>query len=266
MAETTYLEAIRQALGDEMARDPSVVLIGEDVGVYGGAFKASEGLLEKFGWERVIETPISESAIVGAAVGMSYAGLRPVAEMQFIDFIACCFNQITNFVAKSHYRWGAPVPLVLRGPCGGGVHGGPFHSANPEMYFVHTPGLKVVCPATAYDAKGLLKSAIRDNNPVLFFEHKFLYRRIKENLPGDDYTVPLGKARVAREGWDISIITYAAMVHIALEAAEILAREGLELEILDLRTLLPLDEEAIATTVRRTNRVIILHEDTKTGG
>ena len=184
MAETTYLEAIRQALFEEMDRDPAVVLIGEDVGVYGGAFKVSEGLLERFGWERVIDTPISESAIVGAAVGMGYAGLRPVAEMQFIDFIACCFNQITNFAAKSHYRWGAPVPMVLRGPCGGGVHGGPFHSANPEMYFVHTPGLKVVCPATPYDAKGLLKSAIRDNNPVLFFEHKFLYRRIKEDLAG----------------------------------------------------------------------------------
>src|SRR5260370_1782372 len=166
MAETTYLEAIRQALGEEMAGDPSVVLIGEDVGVYGGAFKASEGLLEKLGWERVIETPISESAIVGAAIGMSYAGLRPVAEMQFIDFIACCFNQITNFAAKSHYRWGAPVPLVLRGPCGGGVHGGPFHSANPEMYFVHTPGLKVVCPATAADPKGQLKSAIEANKPA----------------------------------------------------------------------------------------------------
>jgi pyruvate/2-oxoglutarate/acetoin dehydrogenase E1 component len=168
MTETTYLEAIRQALAEEMNRDPAVVLLGEDVGVYGGAFKASQGLLERFGWERVIDTPISESAIVGAAIGMSFAGLRPVAEMQFIDFIACAFNQITNFAAKAHYLWGAPVPLVLRGPCGGGVHGGPFHSANPEMYFVHTPGLKVVCPATAYDAKGLLKSAIRDNNPVLF--------------------------------------------------------------------------------------------------
>jgi 2-oxoisovalerate dehydrogenase E1 component beta subunit len=219
MAETTYLEAIRQALFEEMDRDPAVVLIGEDVGVYGGAFKVSEGLLEKFGWERVIETPISESAIVGAAVGMGYAGLRPVAEMQFIDFIACCFNQITNFAAKSHYRWGAPVPLVLRGPCGGGVHGGPFHSANPEMYFVHTPGLKVVCPATPYDAKGLLKSAIRDNNPVLFFEHKFLYRRIKENLPEGEFTVPIGKAVVRREGRDLTIVSYAAMLHASLEAA-----------------------------------------------
>jgi 2-oxoisovalerate dehydrogenase E1 component beta subunit len=266
MTETTYLEAIRQALGEEMARDPAVVLIGEDVGVYGGAFKASEGLLEKFGWERVIETPISESAIVGAAIGMSYAGLRPVAEMQFIDFIACCFNQITNFAAKSHYRWGAPVPMVLRGPCGGGVHGGPFHSANPEMYFVHTPGLKVVCPATAYDAKGLLKSAIRDNNPVLFFEHKFLYRRIKENLPEDDFTVPLGKAVVRREGRDLTILSYAAMLHTSLEAAAELEKEGIDAEVIDLRTLLPLDRETILASVRKTNKLLVVHEDTRTGG
>ncbi len=245
MAETTYLEAIRQALGEEMARDPSVVLIGEDVGVYGGAFKASEGLLEKFGWERVIETPISESAIVGAAIGMSYVGLRPVAEMQFIDFIACCFNQITNF---------------------GGVHGGPFHSANPEMYFVHTPGLKVVCPATAYDAKGLLKSAIRDNNPVLFFEHKFLYRRIKENLPESDFTVPLGKAVVRREGRDLTIVSYAAMLHTSLEAAAELEKEGIDAEVIDLRTLLPLDRETILASVRKTNKLLVVHEDTRTGG
>jgi 2-oxoisovalerate dehydrogenase E1 component beta subunit len=176
MAEVTMLEAIRQALFEEMERDPCVVTLGEDIGVYGGAFKATEGLLARFGPERVIDTPISETAIVGAACGMSYLGLRPIAEMQFIDFIACCFNQVTNFAAKSHYLWGAPAPIVIRGPSGGGVHGGPFHSANPEMYFVHTPGLKVVYPSTAYDAKGLLKSAVRDNNPVLFFEHKFLYR------------------------------------------------------------------------------------------
>jgi 2-oxoisovalerate dehydrogenase E1 component beta subunit len=200
MPEITMLEAIREALFEEMERDPAVVALGEDIGVYGGAFKATEGLLAKFGPERVMDTPISETAIVGAACGMSYLGLRPVAEMQFIDFIACCFNQVTNFAAKSHYRWGAPVPMVLRGPSGGGVHGGPFHSANPEMYFVHTPGLKVVYPSTAYDAKGLLKSAIRDNNPVLFFEHKFLYRRIKEAVPSGDYTVPIGKAVVGRQG------------------------------------------------------------------
>src|SRR6476646_5113327 len=266
MSLTTYVEAIRQGIWEEMEKDERVFVLGEDVGIYGGAFKVTAGMLERFGEWRVIDTPISESGIVGAAIGAALMGMKPVAEMQFADFISCAFDQITNFAAKCRYRWGAGVPIVVRGPSGGGVHGGPFHSQNPEMYFVHTPGLKVVCPATAYDAKGLIKSAIRDNNPVVFFEHKFLYRRIKEEIPGDDYTVPLGKARVAREGWDISIITYAAMVHIALEAAEILAREGLELEILDLRTLLPLDEEAIATTVRRTNRVIILHEDTKTGG
>jgi pyruvate/2-oxoglutarate/acetoin dehydrogenase E1 component len=266
MPEITMLEAIRQALFEEMERDPAVVAIGEDIGVYGGAFKATEGLLAKFGHERVIETPISETAIVGAACGMSYLGLRPVAEMQFIDFIACCFNQVTNFVAKSHYRYGAPVPMVLRGPSGGGVHGGPFHSANPEMYFVHTPGLKVVYPSTAYDAKGLLKSAIRDNNPVLFFEHKFLYRRVKEEVPASDFTVPIGKAVVRRQGGDLTILSYAAMAHVALEAAASLAAEGIEAEVIDLRTLLPLDSETILDSVKKTNRLLIVHEDTRTGG
>src|SRR3989441_3940568 len=266
MAETTYLEAIGQALREEMDRDPAVVLLGEDVGVYGGAFKATAGLLERFGWERVIDTPISETAIVGAAIGMGYAGLRPVAEMQFMDFIACCFNQITNFAAKSHYRWGAPVPIVVRGPVGGGVHGGAFHSANPEMYFVHTPGLKVVCPATPYDAKGLIKASIRDNNPVIFFEHKYLYRRIKDEVPSEDYIVPLGKARVARGGSDLSIITYAAMVHVGMEAAEIFAKDRIDVEIGDLRTVSPLDREAIANTVRKTNKAILLNEDVGTGG
>jgi 2-oxoisovalerate dehydrogenase E1 component beta subunit len=266
MAEITMLEGIRQALFEEMDRDPAVVALGEDIGVYGGAFKVTEGLLGRFGPERVIDTPISETAIVGAACGMSYMGLRPVAEMQFIDFIACCFNQVTNFVAKSHYRWGAPVPLVLRGPSGGGVHGGPFHSANPEMYFVHTPGLKVVYPSTAYDAKGLLKSAIRDNNPVLFFEHKFLYRRIKEEIPSGDYTVPIGKAVIRRQGNDLTIISYAAAAHTSLEAAEQLAREGIDAEVMDLRTLLPLDRESILASLKKTNKLLIVHEDTRTGG
>ena len=262
----TLIEAITEAMYEEMEADERVFCIGEDIGIYGGAFKVTDGFIERFGPERVIDTPIAESAIVGAAFGASLTGLRPVAEFQFMDFIGCAFNQITNMLAKAHYRWGAPAPVVIRGPSGGGVHGGPFHSQNPEMYFVHTPGLKVVCPGTAYDAKGLIKSAIRDNNPVIFFEHKMLYRRIKEDLPAEDYIVPLGKARVARPGRDLSVITYAAMLHVALEAAEILAKEGIELEIVDLRTLLPLDREAIAATVRHTNKVIILHEDTRTGG
>ena len=267
MAQVTYLEAVRQALAEEMERDPSVVLLGEDIGVYGGAFQATAGLLGRFGWERVVDTPISETAIVGAAVGMSFLGLRPVVEMQFMDFIACAFNVTTNYAAKSHYLWGAPVPIVIRGPSGGGVHGGPFHSSNPEMLFVHTPGLKVVCPATAYDAKGLLKSAIRDNNPVLFFEHKFLYRRIKEELPATgDYTVPLGQAIVRRPGRHLTIVTYAAMVHASLEAAETLAREGLEAEVVDLRTLAPLDRATIFDSVRRTSKLLIVHEDVRTGG
>ena len=266
MPTLTYLEAIRQGIWEEMEDDPTVFCIGEDIGIYGGAFKVTDGFIDRFGPERVIDTPIAESAIVGAAFGASLTGMRPVAEFQFMDFIGCAFNQITNMVAKAHYRWGAPAPLVIRGPSGGNVHGGPFHSQNPEMYFVHTPGLKVVCPATAYDAKGLIKASIRDNNPVIFFEHKYLYRRIKEDVPDDDYIVPLGKARVARSGRDLSIITYAAMVHVALEAAEMLSKEGIELEVVDLRTVSPLDREAIAETVRRTNKVIILHEHVRTGG
>jgi 2-oxoisovalerate dehydrogenase E1 component beta subunit len=266
VAQATFLEGIRQALFEEMERDPTVVCLGEDIGVYGGAFKVTDGLLERFGWERVVDTPISETAIIGAACGMSFLGLRPVAEMQFMDFIACCFNQITNYVAKGHYLWGAPAPMVVRGPTGGGVHGGPFHSQNPESYFVHTPGLKVVYPSTPSDAKGLLKSAIRDNNPVLFFEHKFLYRRIKEEIPGGDYTVPLGKAVVRREGRHLTIVSYAATMHTSLEAAGLLAQEGIEAEVIDLRTLLPLDKEAILASVKKTNKLLVVHEATRTGG
>jgi 2-oxoisovalerate dehydrogenase E1 component beta subunit len=263
---TTYLEAIREGLWEEMERDPNVFCIGEDIGEYGGAFKVTAGLMERFGARRVVDTPISEAAIVGASIGAGLMGLRPVAEMQFADFISCGFDQIVNFAAKCRYRWNAGVPIVIRSPSGGGIHGGPFHSQNPEMWFVRTPGLKVVCPATAYDAKGLIKSAIRDNDPVLFFEHKGLYRRIKEDLPSAEYTVPIGKAKVVREGRDLSIITYGAMVWTALEAAETLAAEGCSVEVVDLRTLLPLDRDTVCSSVRKTSKALLLHEDTRTGG
>ena len=263
---TTYLEAIRQGLWEEMERDPNVFLLGEDIGVYGGAFKVTAGFIEHFGEKRVVDTPISEAAIAGAAIGAGLMGLRPVAEMQFADFITCGFDQIVNFAAKCRYRWGAAVPIVVRAPSGGGIHGGPFHSQNPEMWFVRTPGLKVVCPATAYDAKGLIKSAVRDNDPVIFFEHKGLYRRIKEDLPADEYTVPIGKAKVVREGRDLTIVTYGAMLWTALEAAEELAQEGASVEVVDLRTLLPLDRETVLASVKKTSKVLLLHEDTRTGG
>jgi pyruvate/2-oxoglutarate/acetoin dehydrogenase E1 component len=266
MAVVTYLEAIRQALFDEMARDERVFVLGEDVGVYGGAFKVTEGLQDRFGEQRVLDTPISEQAIVGAAIGASYMGMRPVAEVQFIDFIACCFDMLTNFAATSRYRNGAGVPIVVRGPSGGGVGGGPFHSLNPESFFLNTPGLKMVEPSTAYDAKGLLKAAIRDDDPVLFFEHKFLYRRIKDDVPDDDYIVPLGKAALRRAGKDLSIVTFGAMVHTALEAADRLAKDGVEAEVIDLRSLAPLDREAILTSVSKTSRALLLHEATLTGG
>jgi 2-oxoisovalerate dehydrogenase E1 component beta subunit len=266
MAKTTYLEAIRQGLGEEMRRDPTVFLLGQDIGVYGGAFKVTEGLLDEFGAERVLDMPIAETAIVGAAIGASMMGRRPVAEFQFLDFMGNAWNMINNFAARNRYRWGQGVPIVLRGPCGGGVHGGPFHSQNPEMYYTHTPGLKVVAPATAYDAKGLIKAAIRDEDPVIFLEHKFLYRRIKEELPDGDYVVPIGKAATRRQGRDLLIITYGAMLYKALEAAEQLATEGTECEVLDLRSLLPLDEEAILEATKTTGKVLVVHEDTRTGG
>ncbi len=266
MAVITYLEAIRQALVDEMARDERVFLLGEDIGAYGGAFKATEGLLDRFGEARVIDTPISEQAIVGSAIGASYVGLRPVAEVQFIDFIACCFDMLTNFAATSRYRNGAPCPIVVRGPSGGGVGGGPFHSLNPEAFFLNTPGLKMVEPSTAYDAKGLLKAAIRDDDPVLYFEHKYLYRRIKDEVPETDYVVPIGQATIRREGSDLSIVTFGAMVYTALDAAEVLAAEGVQAEVLDLRSLAPLDRTAIIETVSKTSRALLLYEARRTGG
>jgi 2-oxoisovalerate dehydrogenase E1 component beta subunit len=267
MAEITYLEAIREALFEEMERDKNVFMIGEDIGAFGGAFKVTEGLMAKFGEARVIDSPISEIGIVGAAAGAAHMGMRPVVEMQFIDFIANAYDMLTNYVATARYRAFLPCPMVVRGPSGGYVRGGPFHSQNPEAGFVHTPGLKVVYPATAEDAKGLMKSAIRDEDCVLFFEHKYLYRRIKGTMPAGDHTVPIGKARVAREGKDLSIITYASTVWKSLEAAEALAKsDGLSVEVIDLRTLSPIDDEAIQATVRKTSRVLVVHEDTRTGG
>ena len=265
----TFLEAIREALLEEMARDDCVFLIGEDIGAFGGAFKVTEGLQERFGALRVIDTPIAETGFTGAAAGAAHMGMRPVVEMQFIDFISSAYDMITNYIANSRYRGAGPMPLVIRGPSGGGVRGGPFHSQNPEAAFFHTPGLKIAYPATASDAKGLLKAAIRDDDPVLFFEHKRLYRRpqLREVMPEGDHLVPLGKARVAREGRDLTIVTYAAAVHDVLEAAERLQSEdGISVEVLDLRTLLPLDDQAIVTSVQKTNRLLIVHEDTRTGG
>ena len=266
MAQTTYIDAIREGMAEEMRRDESVFVIGEDVGTYGGAFRATAGFLQEFGDERVIDTPISESGIVGVSIGAALNGMKPIAEMQFIDFLSCAFNQVVNMAAKMRYRWGAGVPMVVRGPCGGGVHGGPYHSQNVESHYLSTPGLKIVEPATARDAKGLMKAAIRDPDPVLFFEHKYLYRRVKEELPEGDLVVPIGKAAVAREGKDLSVVTFGACVHHALEAADALDREGVSTEVIDLRTLLPIDREALVATARKTNKVLVYHEAQRTGG
>ena len=265
----TVLEAVREALWEEMERDPSVFVIGEDIGAYGGAFKVTDGFLSAFGEDRVVDTPISEAGFTGAAAGAAHMGLRPVVEMQFMDFVSCAYEPLTNYVATSRWRGSGPLPMVIRGPVGGGVRGGPFHSQNPEMAFFHTPGLKIVYPSTARDAKGLLKAAIRDDDPVLFFEHKKLYRApaLREVLPQEDYTVPLAEARTVRHGSDVTVVTYGAMVHESRRAADTLAEEdGLEVEILDLRTLVPLDEAALLASVRRTNRLLVVHEDTRTGG
>jgi 2-oxoisovalerate dehydrogenase E1 component beta subunit len=265
---TTFVEAIRQGLWEEMERDPTVFCIGEDVGVYGGAFKVTDGLLDEFGEGRVIDTPISEGAIVGAACGAALMGMRPVAEFQFIDFISAGFDLLTNYAAKCRYRWGANIAAVFRGPCGSGVHAGPFHSVNAESFFLNTAGLKIVEPSTAYDAKGLIKAAIRDPDPVLYFEHKKLYRlpRLREELPEEDYTVEIGKARTRREGRDLSIITFGAQTLTALDAAEELEKEGLDVEVIDLRTLAPLDKAAILASVKKTSKVMVLHEASRTGG
>jgi 2-oxoisovalerate dehydrogenase E1 component beta subunit len=267
MAEKTYLQAISDGLRQEMRRDKRVYVIGEDVGVYGGAFKVTQGFQEEFGEWRVIDAPLSETAIVGSCTGAAIMGMRPVAEMQFADFVSCAWDQLVTVAAKQRYRAGTAVPLVVRLPSGGGFSGGPFHSQNPESSFAHVPGLKVVCPATPADAKGLLVTSIEDPNPVLYFEHKHLYRRIKDEVPDERYTVPFGEARVHREGDDVTVVTWGAMVYTAAEAAEKLEQEdGVSIEVLDLRTLAPWDRKAVLRSVEKTSKALVLHEDTHTGG
>ena len=266
MATKTYLQAISDGLRQEMQRDERVFLIGEDIGVFGGAFKVTQGFQEEFGEWRVIDSPLSETAIVASCTGAAIVGMRPVAEMQFADFVSCAWDHLTTVSAKQHYRAGTPIPMVVRLPCGGGFSGGPFHSQMYDGYFAHCPGLKVVLPATPEDAKGMIIEAIRDPNPVLFFEHKNLYRRVKGEVPDEVYTVPFGKARVAREGADVTIVAWSAMVHTALDAATELATKGIDVEVLDMRTIVPLDFEAIAQSVQKTGKVVVLYEDTKTAG
>jgi 2-oxoisovalerate dehydrogenase E1 component beta subunit len=266
MPEKTYLQAISDGLRQEMRRDERVFLIGEDIGTYGGAFKATVGFLEEFGPWRVIDSPLAEIVIAGSATGAALMGLRPVAEIQFSDFVSCAWDQLVTVAAKQFYRAGTPVPMVLRLPSGGGFSGGPFHSQNPESLFAHIPGLKIVCPATPRDAKGLLASSLDDPNPVLFFEHKHLYRRIKADVPDERYTVPFGKARVQRAGEDVTVVTWGAMVHTAAEASDELAREDISVEVIDLRTLQPWDKRAVLESVAKTSKLLVLHEDTRTAG
>lgn len=265
MTLISFKDAIRQALLEEMRADSNSIIIGEDIGSYGGAFKVTEGFLEEFGEGRVVDAPIAESAIVGAGIGCALMGMKAIVEIQFMDFIDCAFSIITNFAAKSYYRTGDNVPLVIRGPSGGAVNGGPFHSQNSEAWFTHTPGLKVVVPSTVYDAKGLLKEAIRDPDPVLFFEHKNLYHTLKEKLPEGEYTVPLGRGKIRRSGKHVTVISYGQMIHQVLAAAREINDSGLEIEVLDLLTLLPYDKKLILESVRKTGKVILMCEDTATG-
>ena len=266
MPEKTYLEAICEALHQEREADENVFVIGEDVGEFGGAFKATAGLFEKFGRKRVIDTPMAEWGFLGLANGAAMLGLRPVVEIQFADFISTGFDPIVQCAATTHYRWGAAIPIVVRAPWGGGANAGPFHSQCPEAWFVHTPGLKVVIPSNPYDAKGLLTASIRDPNPVVFFEPKYLYRRQRAEVPDESYTVEIGQAEVVREGDAVSIITYGAMVDEAIAACESLAEEGVDAELIDLRTLAPLDKETVLASIERTGRAVIVHEATRTGG
>jgi pyruvate/2-oxoglutarate/acetoin dehydrogenase E1 component len=263
MAELTYLEAISDGLRTEMRRDDSVFCFGEDIGAFGGAFKVTDGFAQEFGAERVLDAPLAENLIIGAATGAAIEGMKPVCEMQFADFISCGFDQLVNVAAKLHYRQGVSVPMVVRLPSGGGFSGGPFHSQNPEAWFLQAPGLKVVAPATAADAKGLLASAIRDPNPVCYMEHKGLYRHVRGEVPEGEHTVPLGEARIAREGSELSVIAYGSAVHLALQAAEELDED---IEVLDLRSLCPLDTDAILSTARKTGKVLVAHEATQSCG
>lgn len=267
MATMTYIEALARGMWDEMERDPAVFLIGEDIGAYGGAFKATKGFASRFGEDRVIDATLSEAAIVGASVGAALVGMRPVAEMQFADFVTCGFNQLVVNAAKTHYRWHLPVPMVLRLPTGGYIHGGPYHSTSPEAWFFHVPGLKIVAPSTPYDAKGLMKAAIRDNNPVIVLEFKYLYRRLKGEVPDTDYVVPIGKAEVRRRGEDLTVITYGTTTGFAIEAAQRLAaEEGAEAAVVDLRSLMPWDKDLVLETVRQSGKALVVHEDAITGG
>lgn len=264
--ETSFIDAISQALREELERDHNVFMLGEDIGGYGGAFKVTEGFLDTFGPERILDMPIAEQAFIGMAVGAALMGMRPIVEVQYADFISCGWDQIVNVAAKMHYRTRDAVPMVIRGPSGGGLRAGPFHSQSPEGWFAHVPGLKVIVPGTVYDAKGLLKAAIRDDNPVLYFEHKYLYRRLKEALPEEEYVCHIGAAKVQREGSDLTIVTYGAMLQTALEAAERAEAGGVSVEVLDLRTVFPLDKDAILRSVAKTSKAIALYEDTRTLG
>ena len=266
MAELSYIEAISESLRTEMRRSEKVFLIGQDIGAYGGAFRVTNGFQEEFGEWRVIDAPISETAIVGGCTGAALMGMRPIAEMQFADFISCAWDHLVTVAAKQNWRAGTPIPIVIRLPSGGGFSGGPFHSQNPESSFAHIPGLKIVCPATPSDAKGLLASAIDDPNPVLYFEHKHLYRRIKGEVDDGRFTVPIGKARVEREGNDVTVVTWGAFVHTAAEAARTLEADDVSVEIVDLRSILPWDIDAVIASVEKTSRLLVFHEDTHTAG
>lgn len=266
MTTLKYFEAVRRAIDEELSRDDRVFCIGEDIGVYGGPFQITGGLLKKYGPDRIIDTPIAESGIVGTALGASLLGMRPIVEMQFMDFVTNAFNQIVNFVAKNRYRWGAANPMVIRGPIGAGTRSGPYHSVSPEMWFVHTAGLITIAPSTAADAYGLLKSAVRADDPVMFLEYKFLYRRVEDDIPDGETLVPIGKGAIRRPGRDLTIVSFGSQVYTCLDAAKELEKVGIDAEVIDLRTLFPFDRDLIIESLRKTNKLMVVHEDIRTGG